>query len=138
MTPININRVDVTQIVTGKLLSADKLPKDLLQRELPAALTPEGRQAQINHQNSIPQTTVIEKNGDVLAAFGDNGWKTTFSNADAFGANLSEDQIIEKFKKKYGSSLTVNKYSKEDAPTMGEVYEQKYCRIPTPKVDYFV
>ena len=138
MTPININSVNVTQIFLGKPLSADELPKELLQQELSALPTPEAMQAQIDYQNSVPQTTVIEKNGDILAVFGDNGWQQTFSNGDVFGSNLSENEIIEQFKNKYGSSLTVNKYYKENAPTMGEVYEQKYGRIPTPKVDYFV
>lgn len=140
MTPININNANAIPVTTGKLLSLEEFPKDVqdsLMRGLPTLMTPEERQAQVDYQNSIPQTTVIENNGEILAVFGDNGWKRTFSNSDVFGHDLSEIEIINAFKRKYGSSLTVNRYSQEDAPTMGEIHEKKYGRPLTPKVNYF-
>lgn len=138
MTPISINNPNVTQVVTGKPMKMESFSNENLLVDLSAIPTARERQAQADYQNSVPQTTVIEKNGEVLAVFGDNGWGKSFSNSDYFGENLSEDQFIEAFKDKYGSSITINQYSKESAPTMSEINEQKYGRILTPKVDYYV
>jgi hypothetical protein len=132
---ININSTNVTQMNLGKPQLVDKFTMKLL--ELPPQITAEESQAQLAHQNSIPQTTVIENNDEILAVLGDNGWRTTFSNADSFDVNLSKEQLIDSFKNKYGSSLTVHQYSKDNAPTMGEIHEKVYGRPPTPKIDYY-
>ncbi|GEM_PF-2122775 len=141
MTPINIKDANAILLEPKNLLSKGELPKEIRERlsfELPSPPTPEERQAQVDYQNSIPQTTVIENKGEILATFGDSGWKTVFSNKDSFGPNLSETEILNLFKTKYGESLSINKYSPENAPTMGEIHEMKYGRPLTPKVDYMV
>ncbi|UTW02588.1 hypothetical protein KDX31_14710 [Amphritea atlantica] len=141
MTSININDAIAIPLNPKNRLSKNDLPTEIREQlsiKLPSLPTPEERQAQIDYQNSIPQTTVIENNGEILAAFGDNGWKTVFSNNDVFGQNLSEAEILNTFKNKYGGSLSIRKYSPENAPTMGEIHEMKYGRPLTPKVDYLV
>jgi len=141
MASININDAIAIPLTPKNRLSKNDLPTEVREQlsiKLPSLPTPAERQAQIDYQNSIPQTTVIENNGEILASFGDNGWKTVFSNNDAFGQNLSETEILNTFKNKYGESLSIRKYSPENAPTMGEVHEMKYGRPLTPKIDYLV
>ena len=141
MIPVNINDAIAIPLNPKNRISKDDLPKEVREQlsiELPSLPTLEERQARIDYQNSIPQTTVIENNGEILATFGDNGWKTVFSNSDAFGHNLSETEILNAFKNKYGASLSINKYSPENAPTMGEIHEMKYGHPLTPKIDYLV
>ncbi len=138
MAPINISNSNIIPISSGKLQLADALPKEVQEQLTRGLHSLEERRAQIEYQNSIPQTTVIENNGEILAVFGENGWKRTFSNSDVFGHNLSETEILNAFKNKYGSSLTINKYASDNAPTMGEILEMKYGRPLTPQVDYMV
>ncbi len=136
-TGISINSPNVRQIDTSKLTKVDLSDKGKIPNFEPLSL--EERQRQMDAQNSANQSTVIEKNGKVIASFGENGFRFFQNNSDyqpSF-ANKSEDQIIESLQQKYGA-LTVNKYNQGQGPTAGEIFERIHG-YPVPKlVDYTV
>lgn len=73
---------------------------------------------------SAPVHAVIEKDGEVVAAFSDDGTART-NNADgSLLENNSVEERIEAFKKKYGDDITVHTYNDFDAPTWGDIHEQ--------------
>lgn len=78
------------------------------------------------------QTTVIERNGQVIASFGENGWKHFQNNSDfdASFAHLTDTQIIEKLKQKYGDELTVRRYPIGHRPTFADVLKQIHGNQP--------
>ncbi|AWB65914.1 hypothetical protein C2869_05410 [Saccharobesus litoralis] len=92
-----------------------------------------------HEQQASPQHTVIEKNGQVIGSFGENGFKFFASNGD--GVRNSDDSInveatLEALKEKYGASLEIKQYELGEGPTWAEIYEKTYgFKATPPKLD---
>jgi hypothetical protein len=111
-----------------------------LNEALPNPQGIENRQKQIDIQNNVHQTTVIEKNGRVIASFGENGWRHFQNNSDYEQkfSNISNSQVVNALNKKYGGSLQVHTYSNGQGPTWGDIFEKIYGHPPPRSVDYKV
>lgn len=135
-TGIPINSHNVRQLDPGKLKQFDDIPpfnENKLKNQ-----SIEDRQKQLDLQNNVRQTSVIKRNGDVIASFGENGWRH-FQNGRDFDQrflNKTDSQVIDALKQKYGASLTVNTYPNGQGPTSGDVFEQIHGYSPPRLVDY--
>lgn len=134
---ISINNPNVHQIDPGKLQKFDNIIPFDENKFKPQNL--EDRQKQIDLQNNVHQTTVIEKNGNVIASFGENGWQQFQNNDfDRSFIGKTEAQIIDALKQKYGATLTINTYPNGQGPTAGEIFERTNGYPPPRLVDYDV
>lgn len=133
-----INSVNVHRIDPGTLRKFDHItPFDENKLNAPSL---EDRQNQLDLQNSVHQTTVIEKNGDVIATFGENGWRHFLNNSDFDQSflNKTDSQVVDALKEKYGTTLSVNSYATGQGPTSGEIFERIHGYSPPRIVDYRV
>jgi len=138
LSGISINSPNGQQIELGKLKKLENIaPFDISKLE-PMSL--EERQQQIDKQNGVHQTTVIERNGQVIASFGENGWRH-FQNTSDFSQsfiNQTDAQVIDALKQKYGSTLNVKTFADGQGPTYGDIFERINGYPPAPLVDYRV
>lgn len=89
-------------------------------------LSTEEEQKILYEQAKIPQSTVIEHQGKVIASFAENGWRY-FAKSSDFNenySNLSNTQIIAELTKKYGKSLSITNYPLGAGPTRAELFER--------------
>ncbi|MBQ4859455.1 hypothetical protein [Pseudoalteromonas sp. MMG007] len=87
-------------------------------------------QQQAKAQNQVPQHTVLEVKGKVIATFGDNDWRFYPSNSDGGDASITDTEVINSLKLKYGEALKVITYQHGQGPTMGEILERVYGVTP--------
>jgi hypothetical protein len=136
-TGIPINSPGVRQLNLGNPKQFDNTaPFD--ERKLTPPPSLEDRQKQLDLQNNVHQTTVIERNGDVIASFGENGWRH-FQNGSDFDhsqINKTDSQVIDSLKQKYGATLSVNTYPNGQGPTSGDIFERIHGYSPPRLVDY--
>lgn len=134
-----INSLHGQQINTGKLEKLEEV-KAFDESVLQPILTLEERQKQLDIQNSVHQSTVIEKNGEVIASFGENGFRH-FSKNSYFNnsyINMTDTQVAAAMKEKYGQSIEVNTYTKGQGPTKGDMFERINGYSSPRLVDYTV
>lgn len=85
-------------------------------------------------QLNMPQNTIIEHNGEIIATFSDNGSKFYAKNSDGSIARnyhyTDNASIISALQEKYNGELNVSSYAKGEGPTHSDVYERMYGAPP--------
>jgi len=94
-------------------------------RELDILSSDEERKLRYEQAN-IHQSTVIVKGDKIIASFGENGWRHFVHSSDANEnfINMSNEQVIDVLQRKYGKSLSVNRYAQGEGPTRAELFER--------------
>ncbi|WP_415911462.1 hypothetical protein [Neptuniibacter sp. QD37_11] len=87
-------------------------------------MTPNQQQRLRDLQINIGQKLVIKHDLEVIASFSTNGWRH-FKNADDVKNSYSlmtDLELVAKLKEKYGNSLSIFEYPRDERPTLAEVY----------------
>lgn len=87
----------------------------------------------LEKQEAATQNTVIRKGDEVIATFGDNGYKLFFNGSDGGFVKSGEEsieQIIEAMQKKYNNQLTVERYDLGEGPSSKSILDEKYSNLP--------
>lgn len=95
-----------------------------------AIMTSNQQQRLRDLQINVGQKLIIKNGLEVIASVSTNGWRH-FRDADDVknSCSLMTDlELIEKLKEKYGNSLSTLEYPRDERPTLAEVYKQS-CNL---------
>ncbi|WP_415893847.1 hypothetical protein ACMXYN_05455 [Neptuniibacter sp. PT8_73] len=90
-----------------------------------AIMTPNQQQRLRDLQINVGQKLVIKNGLEIIASFSTNGWRH-FRNADDVNnccSLITDKELVEKLKEKYGNSLSIFEYPRNERPTLAEVYK---------------
>ena len=112
----------------GELIQGDRFDKNPLEKL--QLFSEAEEQALREKQLNEKVETLIEFNGQPLAAFGADGFKTFFKNADGALASRfnpsDKEGIIAALKDKYGDKLDITQFSETNAPSRADIYDKAY------------
>jgi len=90
-----------------------------------AKMSPNQRQRLRDLQINVQQKLVVKHGIEIIASFSTNGWRH-FKNDEDIKQKYSlmtDLQLLEKLKEKYGDSLSILEYPRNERPTLAEVYK---------------